>query len=136
MKVARYDDNEFYSALLLIFSNAFLRIKNKPIPIPLPNNNDNTNTTTNSYTTTNILPTKTTTIPSTTSTLTTKTPKPITTKLDFDLPKQPKNLSEPEEPTTNSSTTTILSITASTEVLSKIASILSKPTSYTVLANL
>ncbi|CAG8856105.1 19758_t:CDS:1, partial [Gigaspora margarita] len=34
------DDDEFYSALLLIFSNAFLKIKNKPTPIPQPKNNN------------------------------------------------------------------------------------------------
>ncbi|KAF0438943.1 hypothetical protein F8M41_004221 [Gigaspora margarita] len=34
------DDNEFYSALLLIFSNAFSKIKNKPTPILQPENND------------------------------------------------------------------------------------------------
>ncbi|KAF0420418.1 hypothetical protein F8M41_006989 [Gigaspora margarita] len=34
------DDNEFYSALLLIFSSAFSKIKNKPTPIPQPENND------------------------------------------------------------------------------------------------
>ncbi|RIA99812.1 hypothetical protein C2G38_2237585 [Gigaspora rosea] len=39
MKVARYDDDEFYSTLLLIFS----RIKNKPTPFLPPNNEDNNN---------------------------------------------------------------------------------------------
>src|SRR5260363_299772 len=121
----KIDDYEFYSALLLIFSNAFSKIKNKPTPIPLPKNDDNTNTTTNSHTTTNTLPTKTTTIPSTTSTSTTSTPKP--TKPDFNLPKRPKNLPEPETSNTTTSTTMTIPSTTSSSPTTTFTKTTSKP---------
>ncbi|CAG8799874.1 35463_t:CDS:1, partial [Gigaspora margarita] len=92
----------------------------------------NTNTTTNSYTTTNILPTKTITILSTTSTSTTSTPKP--TKPDFNLPKRPKNLPEPEILNTTTSTTITIPSTSSsspTTTFTKTTSKLSEPISKT-----
>ncbi|CAG8854252.1 9895_t:CDS:2, partial [Gigaspora margarita] len=119
------DDDEFYSALLLIFSNAFSKIKNKPTPIPLPKNDNNTNTTTNSYTITNILPTKTTAISSTTSTSTTLTPKP--TKPDFNLPNRPKNLPEPKTSNTTTSTTTTIPSTTSSSPTTTFTKTTSKP---------
>ncbi|RIB20245.1 hypothetical protein C2G38_2179762 [Gigaspora rosea] len=104
-------DDEFYSALLLIFS----RIKNKPILLPNDNNrpDDNSNT-------------------QTTSTTNTPLPRPTTTKPDFDFPKRPKDLPTLEESATNSITTTIPPSTTSTkttDVPSKTISELPEPTS-------
>ncbi|RIB03240.1 hypothetical protein C2G38_2225693 [Gigaspora rosea] len=80
----KYND-EFYSALLLIFS----RIKNKPTSILQPENIERTNDT---------LTTKCTKTISTTTI-------PTTTEPDFDFSKRPKELLTPEESTTNSTTT-------------------------------
>ncbi|CAG8679499.1 20286_t:CDS:2, partial [Gigaspora rosea] len=78
-------NDEFYSALLLIFS----RIKNKPTSILQPENIERTNDT---------LTTKCTKTISTTTI-------PTTTEPDFDFSKRPKELLTPEESTTNSTTT-------------------------------
>ncbi|KAF0468867.1 hypothetical protein F8M41_025735 [Gigaspora margarita] len=87
--------------------SVFLRIKNKPLSLPNDKNKPD-NTLTNTHLTTNTFSTKTTKIPSTT--LTTSTPKP--TQPDFDLP---KNLPEPEESTTSSTSSTTTSNSSSTK---------------------
>ncbi|KAF0394055.1 hypothetical protein F8M41_010374 [Gigaspora margarita] len=103
----KIDDDDFYSTLLLIFSSVFLKIKNKLLSLPNDNNKPD-NTLTNTHLTTNTFSTKTTKILSTT--LTTLTPKP--TQPDFNLP---KNLPEPEESTTSSTSSTTTSNSSSTK---------------------